>query len=499
MNTRPPIIVVLGHVDHGKTTLLDYIRKTNIASKEAGQITQHIGAYQVTVDLSSRATEESRGTSKKNKEKILQQVQDNRAGETRTITFIDTPGHEAFSEMRSRGANVADLAVLVVAADDGVMPQTKEAIRHIKEAKIPVIVALNKTDLPGLNLEKIKKQLVKEDLLLEGYGGETVSLPISAKSGKGIKELLEMIILVSEMNKLKGEAKAPLEAIVIESKLDKSRGPVASVLVKNGTLRHGQAVAVENIKGKIRAMTDDKGQRLKEALPGTPVEILGLESVPMVGAILTEEDFQKKEETAAVAIQKKVHEEGLLKIILKADVVGTLEAIIASLAQEKIEFMESSTGDITESDIFLAKTTNAIVLGFNVKISPSVAKLAEAENVRVKTYQIIYELLDEIKDVLEALNNPVEEASLGKAEIIAEFPYNKGKVAGCKVTLGRLALGDKVKILRGEKEVGFAKIKSLRKQKEAVPKAELGQECGIILEPQLDFNLGDIVISQRQQ
>ncbi len=466
MENRPPIVVVMGHVDHGKTTLLDYIRKTNLAAREAGQITQHIGAYQAALG-------------------------------NKKITFIDTPGHEAFEKMRSRGARVADLAVLVVAADDGVMPQTKEAIRHIKEAKIPLIVAVNKTDLPGLNLEKIKKQLVKEDVLLEGYGGDVVSLPVSAKTGKGVKELLEMISLVAEMEKITGDAHGALEAVVIESELDRNRGPVASVLVKNGTIRQGDNIFVENIKGKVRAMINDKGERLKEALPGTPVAILGLEKVPAVGAVLTNVGTTKEEAAAGSAGPTKALTGDLLKIILKADVAGTLEAIIASLPQEKLQIINSGMGDIGEADILLAKTTGAIVIGFNVRLSASAAKLAETENVKVKTYQIIYELLKELKDVMEVLGKPPEEESLGKAEIIAEFPTEKNKIAGCKVIEGRLALGDKVKILHLEKELGRAMIKSLRKQKEAVPKAELGQECGIILEPQLDFNIGDIVISER--
>ncbi len=496
MNTRPPIVVVMGHVDHGKTTLLDYIRKTNVAAKEAGAITQHIGAYQVTVQQSSRATEESRGIPRKNK--------DNRVDETHTITFIDTPGHEAFEKMRGRGASVADLAVLVVAANDGVMPQTKEAIRHIKKTNIPVIVAINKTDLPEINIEKVKKQLAKEDILLEGYGGDVVSVPLSAKTGNGVGDLLEMILLISEMNKIEADPKAPVEAVVIESKLDPHKGALASVLVKNGTLRQGEEIFIEDKKAKVRAMINDHGVQVKEALPGTPVELSGLEKVPQVGMLITRdvripavEAPKEKEQTLSDLATTAEEETKILKIILKADVAGTLEAITANLKNQNIEILSSGTGDINDGDIILAKNTGAIVIGFNVKIPSPVAKIAETEKVKFKIYQIIYKLLEELDDVMKLLAEPVKEDILGKAEIIAEFPTEKGKIAGSKVLEGRIALGDRVRLVRDDKEVGQAKIKSLKYKKESINKAELGQECGLVLDPQLDFNIGDIVISPR--
>ncbi|MCL4382567.1 MAG: translation initiation factor IF-2 [Patescibacteria group bacterium] len=465
---RPPIVVVLGHVDHGKTTLLDYIRQTHIALKEAGQITQHIGAYQVDV-----------GDQK--------------------ITFIDTPGHEAFNKMRSRGANIADLAILVVAADDGVMPQTQEAIHHIREAKIPMIVAINKVDLPGINLEKIKKQLAKESVLLEGYGGQIVSLPISAKTGEGIKDLLDMIILVSEMEGLEGGESGLFEAVVIESKMDRNRGPLASILVKNGTLCQSDEIFIEGQKSRVRAIINDRGEQIKEAKPGMPVEIFGLEVIPQVGSFVTKTATTispKVIENESVAEQTQEKTEKI-KIILKADTIGTLEALTNSLGKEKAQIISSGTGDITDSDILLAKTTKAIILGFNIRIKPSVVKLAETEHVNYKIYQIIYELLDEIDEVIEALSKPTEEESLGKAEIIAEFPTKKTKIAGCRVIEGRLALGDRIKILRAEKEIGQAKIKSLHSQKVKINKASLGQECGLVFDPPLDFTIGDVVISQR--
>jgi len=464
MTIRPPVVVILGHVDHGKSTLLDYIRKTNIVAQEPGQITQHIGAYQVSVD-------------------------------GKKITFIDTPGHEAFAKMRSRGAKVADLAILVVAADDGVMPQTKEAIKHIKQAKIPVIVAINKIDLPDINLDKIKKQLVNEGVLLEGYGGETVTVPISAKTGQGVSDLLEMVLLVSEMEKLEGDPTAPFQAVVIEAKLDRNRGPVASIIVKNGILHLGEKIFAEGIEGKVRAIINDRGERLSEVKPGDPAEILGLERIPPVGAILTQEPIKKEEKTETKEEIKK--EEGQLKIILKADVWGTLEAILTSLSQEKVEIISGSVGDINESDVLLAKTTRAIIIGFNVKVASVAATLAETEKVKIKVYQVIYELLEEIKEAIEAISQPMKEEFLGRAEIIAEFPFKKGKIAGCKIIDGRLAVGDRIKVLRGEKEVGLSRIKSLKQQKEAVSKVELGQECGVLFDPPLDFIIGDSVISYR--
>ncbi|MFH0863504.1 MAG: translation initiation factor IF-2 [Candidatus Gottesmanbacteria bacterium] len=513
--TRPPIVVVLGHVDHGKTTLLDYIRKTDVAAGEAGAITQHIGAYQVTVEPSSRATERGRGIPPKNKKKILRgirlssaevQAQDDRVDEIHTITFIDTPGHEAFAKMRSRGASVADIAILVVAANDGVMPQTKEAIRHIKQAKIPVIVAINKIDLPEIKLEKVKKQLVKEDILLEGYGGDVVSMPISAKTGKGVDELLEMIILIAEMEKISADPKSPFEAVVIESKMDPHRGPVASIIVKKGTLHQGDEIFIDNKKSKIRAMINDKAEQIKEALPSTPVEISGLEIVPEVGSIITSaigqiaepEETEKIETTPVVDENTDAKEPPkIFKVMLKADVQGTLEAILASLNQGNLQIIKSDIGDINDSDILLARTTGAFVIGFNVKINPSVTKLAETERVKFKIYQIIYKLLEELSDVTTALAEPTKIEILGKAEIIAEFVNKKIRVAGAKVIEGRLALGDRIKVLRADKEIGQARIKSLRFKKESINKAELGQECGILLEPQLDFNVGDIVISPK--
>lgn len=451
---RPPVVTVMGHVDHGKTTLLDQIRKTSVAVKEYGEITQHIGAYQVEVN-------------------------------GRKITFIDTPGHEAFAKMRRRGAQVTDLVVLVVAADDGVMPQTLESLEHIKEAKLPFIVAINKIDLPSANIERVKKQLVQKGVLLEGMGGDVVWVAISGKTGQGIGELLEMIQLMAEMAELKAEPSGPLKLAVIESRLDKARGPVATVIVQNGTLKVGKVIEVAGIKSKVRAMFNDQGKSVEEAGPATPVEILGLEKVPEIGEVFGE--------------RKAPHLEGEnLKIVLKADMSGSLEAILENLSP-KVEVIEKGVGGISESDVLLAKTLGAILVGFNLKTSAGLQKLAEEEKVKVKTYRLIYELLEDLEKEITQLGKPkVGEEILGKAQIIAEFPYNKQRILGCRVIEGRVSRNDNVKIIRDDQEIGRSKIKSLKYLKEFIAKAERGRECGVLLEPLLDFSPGDVLISYRQ-
>lgn len=438
MQTRPPIIVVLGHVDHGKTTLLDAIRSADVASTEFGGITQGIGAYQ------------SNG-----------------------ITFIDTPGHEAFSTMRSRGAKVADIAVLVVAANDSVMPQTVESIKIIQEAKIPYIVAINKMDLPEANVDQVIKDLLRHNVLLENYGGDVPFLKISAKKKEGIKELLDLISLVAEVNEIKADPNGPLEFAVIESKMDKSRGPVATIIIRNGTLKIGQEIEIDGQKSKVRALIDYQKKNISEAGPGTPVEILGLTKLPMIGAVT-----------------KPVASNEVLNLILKTDTFGSLEAISAKIP-ENVNVLQSSTGDISDADILLAKSTKAIILGFNVK--NSALKLTESEKVLARTYKIIYELLDELTDAANGMLEPLEvEEVLGKGEIVAEFPFDKLKIIGTKVTEGRIAKGDLVKI--GDLK---SRIKSVRVGKDEATKVEKGKECGILLDPQLDFKLGTVIICYR--
>lgn len=477
---RPPIVTILGHVDHGKTSLLDFIRKAAVAAGEHGGITQAIGAYQIVHEGSP-------------------------------ITFIDTPGHAAFEKMRSRGAKVADIAVLVVALDDGIMPQTIEAIKHIKEAKVSMVVAVNKIDLPGINktaqMEKIKKQLSDREVLIEEYGGDVPIVEVSAKTGLGVDKLLEIIQLVAEVNEFKGDPGLPATGVVVESKLDKFKGPVATVIVRNGTLKKGEAVVIGGVTGKVRGLIDFTGKQLNDAGPSTPVEILGLEGVPDVGAELGKETSTKEEKKAKVASildRLKKDESSVLKVVIRADVAGSLEAIEDALQKfnegdEHLKIISATTGDISEGDIKTAASTGAIVIGFNVKASNQTSRLAETEGVLLRTYTIIYELIEEIEAVVEEmLKVGALEEIYGTAQIIAEFPYGKSeKIAGCRVLDGAITKGPKVKIIRGDEIIGETKIKSLKKVREEVTRVEKSDECGMMFEPQIDFMAGDLVQSFR--
>lgn len=499
---RPPIVTILGHVDHGKTTLLDFIRKSSVATKEHGGITQHIGAYQVEVpqEPKSRESEANRG--------ILRQAQDDFAN-NRKITFIDTPGHGAFEKMRSRGVKVADIAVLVVAINDGIMPQTAEVIKHIIDAKVAMIVAVNKIDLSGINtkiqLEKIKKQLSDKEVKLEEYGGDVPLISLSAKTGEGVDKLLEIISLVTELHELKGDSSLEPAGVVIEANLDKFKGPIATILIRNGTLRKGEQIMVGGVKGKIRGMFDWDGKPAESAGPSTPVEVLGLEAVPAVGAILGQEGEQTIKEAAASLVDRlKTKEDKTLKVIIKADKQGSLEAIQASLEKFNLErkivdFIFTGTGDIGEENVKLAATVRAIILGFNVKIAPTASKLSENEHVLIRTYNVIYELLEDIEEVVNTLLEVGQlEEVLGKANIIAEFPYGKGeRVAGCRMAEGSIAKGQRIRIVREGTPVGETKLKSLRKAKEEVNKVEKGNDCGMLFEPPVDFQIGDVVESFR--
>lgn len=476
--TRPPIVTILGHVDHGKTTLLDFIRKSSVAAKEHGGITQHIGAYQVSHD-------------------------------GKLITFIDTPGHAAFEKMRSRGARVADIAVLVVAADDGIMPQTIEAIKHIQDAKVSLIVAVNKIDLPGINLkiqqEKIKKQLSDKKILVEEYGGDVPFIPLSAKTGEGVDKLLEMILLVAEMHELKGDPDVIPSGVVIEANLDKFKGPIATVLIQNGTLKKGMQVILGGVKSKIRGMFDHNGKTLEAAGSSTPVEVLGLEDVPAVGAILGELAEVKEAEVAQSLVDKlRQGDNKTLKIIIKADKQGSLEAIQASLEKfneerKIVDYVFSGTGDIGEENIKLAQSVGAIVIGFNVKVAPIAQKMAINEHVLIRTYNIIYELLEDVEEVVNTLLEVGQlEEVLGKGNIIAEFPFGKNeRVAGCRIIEGSIAKGQRIRIVRAGEVIGETKIKSLKKVKEEVNKVEKGSDCGMLFNPPVDFAIGDVVESFR--
>ena len=519
---RPPVVAVLGHVDHGKTTLLDFIRKTNVVSREHGGITQHIGAYQAMVSPkgkpSSRANvreaKVSRGIPSKSKV-ILRQDFDGKLSRTaqddhaqgRLITFIDTPGHEAFAKMRSRGAGVADIAVLVVAADDSVMPQTRESISQIQAANISMIAVINKTDLPAADVERVKRDLGSVGVQLEGFGGDVPYVALSAKTGKGVPELLEMIALVADMRELKSEPDAPVAAVVIETRVDKGRGTVASVIVKRGTLRVGTVLFDgDNVIVKVRGMFDENGQSVREAGPSKPVEVMGFQKLPTVGSVLTAQAVTREKLTPVQSTKNAIREmpdflkpveeeKRKLRVVLKADTAGSLEAIEQSLG-DGVERVGSGVGDMTEADVFLAKTSGAIVVGFNIKIVPSVQKIAETEKVVLRTYQVIYTLLEEIAEVVHGLREVTTgERELGKGEVVAEFPYEKSRIAGTKVVSGRLSRGDMVRIVREETEVGRAKIRSMRHGKDEINKAPTGTECGILLDHAVDFQLGDAIIA----
>lgn len=479
---RPPIVCVLGHVDHGKTTLLDYIRKSRLTTKEHGGITQKIGAYEVVCQFKGYLTNK--------------------------ITFIDTPGHEAFSQMRARGANIADMAILIIDAKDSVMLQTIESISHIKAAKIPFIVAINKIDLPDANIEKVKSDLVKNEVLIEGKGGNIPTVSISAKTGKGINELLETILLLSsELNLTYNQKNSP-KAYIIETKKDK-RGVVVSVIIKDGKLKIGDLIYVEGKKVKIRSMINDLGQPANEVLPSTPFELLGFDELPEVGSLITTEIrlSAKKIEKQINISDRKIdldlilhppHEEKQLSVIIKADSQGALEAICNSLCQkDSIKIILKAVGDINKSDTFLAKTTKSIIIGFNVDVPFEVKDLIKQEKIILKTYNIIYELLEELEEVAKLLKEKEEKEKNLKAEvkILATFIIEKEKVYGVKVNKGKINLDDQIDIYRENKLIGKSKIVSLKIRAKKVNEVKKNQEAGIIVFPPLDIRIGDVIKS----
>jgi translation initiation factor IF-2 len=471
---KPPVVVVLGHVDHGKTTLLDTIRKTHVQEGEAGGITQHIGAYQV----------------------LLKKDDPDSA-----ITFIDTPGHEAFSKMRSRGAQVADVAILVVAANDGVKPQTKEAISHIKKASLPFVVAINKTDIPGVNLDVVKSQLAENDVIVEDYGGTVVAVPISAKQNKGISNLLEMLMLLYELEEKQANRQG-LNAIVLESYMDSKRGTIANVLVRSGSIKAGDIVYCQGEKAKIRIMLNENSKIIEKADVSQPAQILGFKTVLPVGSIVTKTPQEEIIDTKITNIPSvKKEEEGeqqqKLRIVLKADVAGTLEAIKANLTEE-IELIGDGVGDITESDVLLAQSTNARLIGFSVRVPTTVKKLADMEKVKIETFNIIYHLLEDLqKRVLKMMEPEINEEVLGEAEIIAEFNIKGSHIAGCKVTTGSIIRSEKVKIMREDKLVGQPRIAAMQIERKDEKEAKKGQEVALVFRPDARFQVGDKVISYK--
>jgi len=488
--SRPSVVTVMGHVDHGKTTLLDTIRKTNIVSKEAGGITQHIGAYQVEYN-------------------------------SKKITFIDTPGHEAFTSLRARGAKVTDIVILVVAADDGVMPQTIEAINHAKAAGVPIIVAINKIDKPNANVDRVKNQLVTYGLIPEEWGGHTPVVEISAKTGKNIDYLLEVILLVAELMDLKANIAGNPEGVIIESKLDKNKGPIATILVQKGILKTGMSFVIGKTWGKIRAMYNERGQIVKEATPSTPVEIIGISQVPEAGEkrIVVEnekiaknlalenqklEEISKKKSKKVFSINDILakfssEETQNFNIILKADTQGSLEAIKSIIERMNIEnirfnILHAAVGNIVDGDVLLSKASNAVILGFNIKIEATAKKLLEKEEIQCYIHNIIYELVDNLKKLVEGAIKPEEiEIEIGQAQVKQVFKVKNSKVAGCYVINGKITRDSKVIVERNNEKVFEGYIESLRRFQEDVKEVNQGYECGIKIKDFNDILIGDII------
>lgn len=492
--SRPAVVTILGHVDHGKTTLLDAIRSTNVVDKEAGGITQHIGAYQVLHNNSP-------------------------------ITFIDTPGHEAFTAMRARGAQVTDIAILVIAADDGVMPQTSEAINHIKAAEVPIIVAINKMDSLEADPEKIRRQLAEHELLVEKWGGDVIDAEVSAKTGDGLDDLLESIELVAEMAELKADPERPGVGVVVEAELDRNRGVACTVLVQTGTLHVGDFIVVGSVRGRVKALVSDKGERVTTAGPSMPVEVLGLSELPVAGdRLIVVED----EKSARGAVEQKLRNEDLnrmkratledvgslissgqakeLCLILKTDVQGSVDAVRQSLEQlntteTQVRIVHSATGAITETDVLLAVASEAIIIGFNVKPDQGAQRLADHDNVQIRLYNIIYRLTEDIEKALSGLLEPeTQDFVEGTAEVRAIFALGRTrKSAGCYITDGKFTRGDRARVLREGEEIFDGSIAGLKRFKDDVREVLSGYECGVSLDGFNDFIEGDIIEAHRER
>ncbi len=466
LQNRPPIVVILGHVDHGKTSLLDYLRKTSVVSREAGGITQHISSFQHKFQIHNSIFE---------------------------VTFIDTPGHAAFSNIRSRGSKIADIAILVVAAGDGVMPQTKESIQFIKETGIPFIVALTKSDLDSTSPDRVKTQLTEVDVVVEDYGGTVPCVAVSSKTGAGISELLEMIDLVNSMNPAQADPDAPLEVVVLESSLDPKKGPLATVIVRSGTLSVGQSLFQKELVGKARSLIDSDGVQIKSALPSTPVEIVGLSEVLEVGTKISTSPIADQPHIRA---SQSGRESGVLSdtsvnIIIKADVLSSQEAILGSLPPG-VNIVSASTGDVNETDVATAQGSGATIMTFNTKIPSGVAKLAEVDKVTIKSFKIIYELLDTVAKMFAP---EVKETILGRATVAAEFKINADRIAGARCTEGVITRGDQIKIQRVDAIVGTTRLKSLKTSKTEIPSVKSGGEFGAVFSPYVDFKVGDNIIA----
>ena len=496
MVSRPPVVVVLGHVDHGKTSLLDYIKKSSVADREVGGITQHIGAYQVEV-------------------------------EGHPITFLDTPGHAAFTAIRARGARVTDIAVLVVAADDGIMPQTVEAINHAKAADVPIVVAINKMDLPGADPERVKRQLSENELLVEDWGGDIISVNVSARTGDGISELLENLELVAEISELRANPDKQASGVIIEAKLDRKRGPSATVLVTDGTLSVGDHIVAGTASGRVRAMIDDKGKNVDNVGPGTPAEILGFGSLPEAGDQLRVAANEKEArgliggrerasgsrplQSRALSLEEVVKQVEIgdikeMNLVLKADVQGSLEAIRQSLERlvdedAKVRVLHTGVGAVTESDVLLASASEAAIISFSVGSEPSAERLADRMGVDIRNYGIIYQLIDDIELALHGMLEPVfTEVIVGRAEIREIFGGRRGtQIAGCRVIEGRMVRNGTVRVTREGESITETTISSLRHFRDEVNEMNAGTECGIVLQGFNDFEAGDVLEVVRQE
>ena len=493
---RPPVVTILGHVDHGKTSLLDSIRNAHVADREIGGITQHIGAYQV-------------------------DYQDQK------ITFLDTPGHEAFTSIRSRGARVTDIAVLVVAADDGIMPQTEEAIDHARAAEVPIVVAINKMDLPGADPERVKRQLSQHNLLVEDWGGDIISVPVSARTGEGIDDLLENLLIVAEIAELKANPTSPASGVIIEAKLDRKRGPTATVLVQSGTLGVGDYVVAGTSWGRVKAITNDRGRVVKEVVPGAPAELLGFGSLPEAGdlmAVLPTErmarsivhDRERLKSTQQSQVRALTLEEVVkqidagdikeLNLVLKADVQGSVEAVRQSLerltdAEARVRILHAGSGNVTESDVLLASASNAIIVAFSVGEEMGVERVADRMGVEIRHYGIIYQLIDDVEQALHGMLEPTfTDVILGQAEVREIFPSRRNvKIAGCRVIEGRIVRGAAIRVMREGKTLEETGINSLRHFRDEVNEITNGMDCGILLTDFNDFELGDILQAHRQE
>ena len=492
MQKRAPIITIMGHVDHGKTSLLDFIRHSNLTAREAGGITQHIGAYQI-------------------------------AFADQKITFIDTPGHAAFNKMRERGAQVTDLVILVVAANDGVKPQTLESIRFIKESKVPFIVAINKIDLPDLHLEVVKGQLAEAGVLLQEYGGDIEAVEISAKTGLGIDKLLETIAVMADLLELKADPTAPLEAVVIESTMEKNKGPVARVIVRSGTLQTRQDLVVDEVTGRVRLLENEAGQAMDQVLPGEPAEIIGLSDVPEVGSVirdanasydadLTAEFSKTGELEKSFRLSDEVNWENMdldfmlgdkekIKLVIKADVKGTLEAILQSLDKETVEVISCGVGQITEQDMELARDSKVLLIAFNIKVNNTQKKMAKILGVKIKEYNIIYHLIEDLQQsMLKLMDATFDEIVTGEAEVLQIFDMKGETIAGVRVKTGELKKSDLLHLKRGEEIVANPVLKTMKHGKDEIDRIGTKNEGGLTFKnKKLNFQIGDIIVAYKKE